>query len=340
MIAAAVRRFCIAVLFGLLAAVPATALADPPIALPVTPEAGLSVSVSVGGGAARLVQVDTGSVGLIIWRGDIGPDAVPEASGEREYNSSGRIFRGRYFRTRIAFLFGNKIMRTALLRVLAVDRQDCDPAKPACRPRAGAALRHVGVLGVGFDRPAYTQADRLDQSDNPFLNLEGMRRGTMPRRYVIGMRTIWLGGAPRLPGGFRVLRLSPGTSGSAGAPADWRRPMGCYSLAADQVRQFGPFCTKLLVDSGLPEMILTLPRPQRPPDLCDQRCPAGMHVSVRAGAALDWSFDIGDADAPAYVRWGLNGETTQINTGRALLAHFDYLYDADQGVVGFRSTGR
>ncbi|MGH7154210.1 MAG: hypothetical protein ACREF3_09790 [Acetobacteraceae bacterium] len=310
------------------------------IALPVTPADGLSVSVSVGGGPARLVQVDTGSVGLIVWQGDIGADAVAEGPGEREYNSSGRIFRGTYFRTRVAFQTKNGSVRTALLRVLAVDRQDCDPAKSACRPREGDALRHVGVLGVGFDRPAYTAADRLDQSDNPFLNLETMRQRMMPRRYIISVQTVWLGGTPRVPGGFRILRLSRRARGSAGAPDDWGRPIGCYTLTTDQVRQFGPFCTKLLVDTGLPEMILTLPKPKRPPGLCDPRCPAGMHVTVRAGKALNWSFVTGERGAPDYVRWGLNGTTTQINTGRALLEHHDYLYDATQGIVGFRTTSR
>lgn len=295
--------------------------------------------VSVGDGPTRAVQVDTGSVGLIIWRGDVGPDAVAEGPGEREYNSSGRIFRGTYFRTRITFRTKNGTARTALLRVLGVERQDCDPAKPACVPREGDALRQVGVLGVGFDRPAYTAADRLDQSDNPFLNLETMRQGMMPRRYIIGTQTVSLGGTPRVSGGFRVLRLSRAARGSAGAPDDWRRPDGCYTLTEDQVRRFGPFCTKLLVDTGLPEMILTLPVAKRPAGLCDPRCAAGMGVAVRAGKALAWSFVAGESGAPEYVRWGLNGATTQINTGRALLEHYDYLYDATQGIVGFRATG-
>jgi hypothetical protein len=316
----------------------ATARAEGPrLVLPVTPVAGLSVTISVGDGSQRLVQVDTGSVGLIVWRGDIGPAAVPQGPGKREYNSSGRIFRGTYFLTWIAFQTPGGTVQTVRLRVLGVDRQDCDPAKPDCRAQEGAALQHVGVLGVGFDRPAYTQGDVLDQSDNPFLNLEPMRGGRMPRRYILSTHSVELGGTASLPAGFHTLSLTIRTPGQGGAPDDWARPTGCYTLTLSTGRSIGPFCTKLLVDSGLPEMILTLPPAQRPAGLaCDTRCPDGLQVTVRAGNALNWEFTTGEPGAPRYVRWGLNGSTTQINTGRALLEHFDYLYDADLGVVGFR----
>ncbi len=309
----------------------------PPVVLPVTPVAGLSVSVSIGGGPERLAQVDTGSVGLVVWRGAIGADAVAAGPGVREYNSSGRIFRGTYFLTRIAFRTSDGTVGTARLRVLGVERQDCDPAKPSCRRQDAASLEHVGVLGVGFDRPPYTADDRLDQSDNPFLNLEAMRGGTMPRRYVLTTSTILLGGKATLPKGFHTLSLAISTRGHGGAPNDWRRPSGCYSLSSPDNQHFGPVCTKLLVDTGLPEMILTLPRQRRPGAfLCDAQCPDGIRVALRAGNALDWDFTTGDQSAPGYVRWGLNGSTTQINTGRELLTRYDYLYDADRGGVGFR----
>ena len=305
--------------------------------LSVTPVAGLSVTVSVGNGPQRLVQVDTGSVGLIVWRGAIGPAAVPQGPGEREYNSSGRIFRGRYFLTRIAFQTPEGTVQTVRLRVLGVERQDCDPAKPDCPRQGGAALRQVGVLGVGFDRPAYTRGDLLDQSDNPFLNLEPMRDGSMPRRYMLSTHSIELGGTASSPAGFAALPLTIRTHGQGGAPDDWARPAACYTLTSSTDRHFGPVCTKLLVDSGLPEMILTLPPSQRPAGFaCDPRCPNGWQATIRAGNALDWEFKTGEPGAPSYVRWGLNGNTTQINTGRTLLDHFDYLYDADLGIVGFR----
>lgn len=316
----------------------ATARAEQPrLVLSVTPVAGLSVTVSVGNGAQRLVQVDTGSVGLIVWRGAIGAAAVPQGTGEREYNSSGRIFRGTYFLTRIAFRTASGAVQAERLRVLGVDRQDCDPAKPECRTQDGAALRHVGVLGVGFDRPAYTRGDLLDQSDNPFLNLEPMRGGRMPRRYMLSTHSIELGGTASLPAGFDALSLTIRTPGHGGAPNDWARPSSCYTLASSAGQRFGPVCTKLLVDSGLPEMILTLPPAQRPAGFaCDLRCPDGLQATVRSGNALDWEFTTGEPGAPSYVRWGANGNTTQINTGRALLDHYDYLYDADLGIVGFR----
>lgn len=83
--------------------------------------------------------------------------------------------------------------------------------------------------------------------------------------------------------------------------------------------------------------MLTLPPAQRPAGfVCNPRCPDGLRSTVHAGNALDWEFTRGKSGAPSYMRSGLNRSTTQIKTGRTLLDHFDYLYDADLGIVGFR----
>jgi hypothetical protein len=56
-----------------------------------------------------------------------------------------------------------------------------------------------------------------------------------------------------------------------------------------------------------------------------------------------YSFTVGEhaAKAPAKVLWGhkLHDGLPFINTGRHALAQFDYLFDAEQGVLGIRWTG-
>jgi hypothetical protein len=62
-------------------------------------------------------------------------------------------------------------------------------------------------------------------------------------------------------------------------------------------------------------------------------------VEYTAGAALTYSFTVGQApDAPSYV--GVRTASAfSINTGRALLVDDDYLFDAVAGTAGFRPAG-
>jgi hypothetical protein len=99
----------------------------------------------------------------------------------------------------------------------------------------------------------------------------------------------------------------------------------------------------VLIDTGVPEMLLWLSPPDRPSGSADaSKLSAGVAVAITAPAAsnapaLQYSFVTGDAAdpaAPSAVEWR-NG--TGINTGRHILASADYLYDAARGMIGFRS---
>jgi hypothetical protein len=67
--------------------------------------------------------------------------------------------------------------------------------------------------------------------------------------------------------------------------------------------------------------------------------PAGVALAISApadGSILDYAFVVGSgADSPAAVSIR-SASAFSINTGRALLVDYDYLFDAKNGLVGFR----
>jgi hypothetical protein len=213
-------------------------------------------------------------------------------------------------------------------------------------------------LGVGFDRPPflnppYVLRDALGPSDNPFLQLTAMAAGTMPRRYVLARDRVELGPRDADDANFQLVSL-PGPSGLAGttAPHDWNRASVRYTLQGPGGEQFVPpgGAVPLLVDTGLEYTILTMPPALRPPALTlpgSATFKSGIEVKVevptRAGSphvALGYEFRTGASPAPAYtptrVVWGANNDTTQLNTGSNVLNAYDYLYDSDHGLIGFR----
>jgi hypothetical protein len=85
---------------------------------------GPHLRVSIGEGPWHSVQVDTGSVGMVVPRSVLGPQArdtgVP---GRIAYTSSGRIFTGEYYLAEVAMRGRNgPVVQTVPIRVLAVDR--------------------------------------------------------------------------------------------------------------------------------------------------------------------------------------------------------------------------
>jgi hypothetical protein len=64
-----------------------------------------------------------------------------------------------------------------------------------------------------------------------------------------------------------------------------------------------------------------------------------MAITAEAGAStLNYAFVVGTApDSPAAVSIR-NASAFSINTGRALLVDYDYLFDAQRGLVGFKRS--
>jgi len=265
---------------------------------------GYRLRVSVGGGRAHVVQIDTGSVGVVVPRSVLGSDARDTGTpGRIEYTSSGKIFTGEYYMAplRIADAAG-RYVRTTPIRILAIDAASCDTAHhPSCvAPRS---LGGVGMMGVGFARGTSSPAN------NAFLHATDPAGRALAPAYIVRADAIVLGAGSAEERGFAMARLTRGSD-------DWNAAAACFRVPAR-------YCGTVLVDTGIAGAIVRIPKGGRP------LSPAGVEVDVPAdGSAL--AFRI-----VAPVRWSGAAGPPFINTGRSVLGAYDYLYDARVGAIGF-----
>jgi hypothetical protein len=290
--------------------------------LPFTPASdltsGLHLYAAVGAGAPHLFEIDTGSVGALVPRQSLGPayqNFDRSLDVTFEYVSSGKVYCGQWVKAPVILGVpetwdGDGDYPMAEVEVFAVDRPtDFDG----------------GILGVGFAIGGLADGG---PARNPLLHLtyhgEKLRRG-----YIIRTQDLEAGLTSANTGGFAFVELQRNADGG-----DWMQPTGTLALPNN-------FSVDLpvLVDTGVPEMLLWLSPADRPPGTTNaSKMPNGVAVTVSApnASALQYSFVTGDATdpaAPSAVEWR-NG--TRINTGRHILASADYLYDAARGMIGFR----
>lgn len=271
---------------------------------------GYFLKLSVGGGPLHVVQVDTGSVGIVVPRTALGPSARDTGiPGRIEYTSSGRIFTGRYVVAPLTLVdAGGRRVTIAPMRVLAIDAAACDNAlHPACV--AGRSVAGVGMLGVGFAR------DTGSPGVNPFLHaLDGGR--SLAPAYLFTDRSIVLGAESTDEAGFSATHL-------ARASTDWAPPSGCFAVGGSR------YCGTVLIDTGLGYAIARVPQSARP-------------SGARAGSFWTIAIDVPASGAAlsarevTKARWSSGHGLPFLNTGRALLGSYDYLYDAASGRIGFR----
>jgi hypothetical protein len=301
---------------------------------------GPHLAVSIAAGADMNVEVDTGSRGLVVARTAIGSQASDTGQkGWVEYTSSGKILSGEYFLAPISFHTAGSTAQTIPVRVLGVEKSSCDSNYPNCKPDAN--LDSIGELGVGYGNKAKT-SDTPTTEVNPFLELQAMQDGTARRGYMITRNAVTLGFTDADLTSFSQVSLpKPGPAdGPAGLPASWGAAPGCFALP-----DYGNSsqCGTVLVDTGIATMIVGLNPDQRPPTLQDT-IPNGTRIRIGiptfTDPALAYSVTTGAADdglAPQgnpAARWSQSGPF--VNTGRHLLADYDYLFDAEAGHIGFR----
>jgi hypothetical protein len=305
---------------------------DPTYQIPFTSNSSLSdgfhISAALGGGAAHAFLVDTGSVGIVAPRQILGPDYQnfdPSQDIEFQYVSSGNAYLGQWVELPVvlgvpADWDGTGDYPIAHVEVFAVDRPvDFDG----------------GVFGIGFAIGGLADGGPCR---NPLLHTT-YQGAPLNSGYVISLRGIDVGLNSFNTDGFAFIALS-----RDGSDEDWLQPIGSIGLSDGVSADAFSADLRILVDSGIPEMILWLSADDAPPNLAiDSAFPAGISVNVSLPApaqasepALQYSFVTGDASqrmAPSQVVWHLgNG----MNTGRHVLAGADYLYDAAAGRVGFR----
>jgi hypothetical protein len=299
-----------------------TYLNAPPAGSPITAPPRLALSL---GGAPRPAVMDTGSTGIVVSAAAIPDLAALPALGEGTltYSSSGRIMRGTWVRTAATMRGANgAAVTTAPIPVLAVTRVDCLRTARNCTP--GPAGPGIAMIGIGFGRQGDHQADSTPDR-NPFLMPTAGGRG-----YVVTRTNVQVGLTQDARRGFATVRLARSPSWP-----DWAQAPACVSVNAA-----APTCGVALMDTGVTTMYLSVPQAAGAPDL-------------RAGTLL--RFDLPDAIAPVASYTLRTGDRTDplapdrivlvprptafVNTSVRFLNGFDYLYDADQGLVGYRPRG-
>jgi hypothetical protein len=283
---------------------------------------------SVGGGPAHPVQLDTGSLGVYVPKSILGASAKVSATVTCSitYVSSGVTLSGHQATATVALLGSSKSgdvtppPTTVPMSLCAVD----DPTF------------NGGMMGVGFGR-----GTSPDPARNVLLQMADVAAGTMHPGYVLTTHpspSVQVGLTAAGSSGFATIALTPDPNGKG----DWAASSLRGCLALPKTPAFGQPCGSLLVDTGVADTLLWGPAD---PTLGgavpagQTTVPGGVAIAITApasGSILDYAFVVGSgADSPAAVSIR-SASAFSMNTGRALLVDYDYLFDASAGLVGFR----
>jgi hypothetical protein len=301
---------------------------DPAASGAVVPHLNLSF-----GGAAGAAVMDTGSTGIAV-----SADAIPnrsalpsQGSASLTYSSSGRIMQGTWVVTPVTIAGADGAsVTTSPIPVIAVTGIACLPAARNCTPQAHPA--GVAMIGVGFGREYDHQASGTPDK-NPFLHVAAEPGEAVRHGYVVTSEGVHVGlTAEDTAGGFSFVKLTADRQWH-----DWSGAPACITVG-----DAAPACGKLLVDTGVTGMFLTVPADRLGGG---GGLAAGTRIGVRPGpesdaSAAGYGFAVGDAADPLapdrVTLSGIGTRPTFVNTGVHLLNGFDYLFDADGGWVGFR----
>jgi hypothetical protein len=301
------------------------------------------------GGSRQPAVMDTGSTGIVASAASIPDiDQLPRRGPGTMTYASGRIMRGDWVLVPVTIAGANGAsLTTKAVPVLAVRSTDCVATAPGCTP--GVEPSHA-VIGIGFGRKGRLGADR-GPSKNPFLNVVEMDagRGGLRRGYLItreGVQVGPTGASP--PAGYVTVRLRRDDERE-----DWTAAPACISVNGHTPAA----CGTVLPDTGSTVMFLTVPPDQQQGIVLtgaprpDRRIVGpGTKVTISLvpdasarDAVSDYTFQVGDAANPLtpgrVVLLERGDQPTFANTSLQLLNGFDYLYDADNGIVGYRWTG-
>jgi hypothetical protein len=281
---------------------------------------------SVGGGTPHQVQLDTGSDGLYVPASVVGASAQVSSTETCSitYISSGSSLSGH--------------SATGPVTLLGSTTTGDVPAPPTTVPMTFCAVDDAswtgGMMGVGFGRTASGPAS------NVLLQVQDIAAGRMRAGYVLSTHpspNVQIGVTSSRSAGFQTVPLSASTTGNGDWDADSLE--GCVALPG--VAAFKQECGGLLVDTGVAETILWGPTDPTLGGLVasgQTSAPAGtaFDITTEAGPMLSFSFVLGSgADTPSAVDIK-SASAFSVNTGRALLVDYDYLFDAEAGLVGFQ----
>jgi hypothetical protein len=188
------------------------------------------------------------------------------------------------------------------------------------------------MIGIGFAR-------KRDRDINPFLNTTAKvaRRG-----YAVSRDGVQVG-LPSAGAGSDYVAVQLRWDEEV---KDWSPAPACITIND----RTPAACGTVLPDTGLTVMFLRVPPSQEDgislPTGTDRTLPPGTKVSVALapdapnGAKASYSFRVGDVSDPLapsrVILVKPNDRGAFVNTGVHLYNGFDYLFDADKGIVGYR----
>ncbi|MBN8899688.1 MAG: hypothetical protein J0H57_01530 [Rhodospirillales bacterium] len=312
------RLSAIAVLLPLLAAGMTTGSmaqqADASIPLMARAAGGTAqyVRISIGGGPAVPVSVDTGSAGLYVFRREVGPEVERTATPIHQGYVDGTRFDGYVGLATVRF--PGTSLATTRMKIGVITQVSFAPEQPRCP----GSDQKPGVMGVGMDT-----GGRLA---SPFAQLPGPAGSG----FVVDARP---GGAPHIILGpsagtlarFRFVDLRPGRPSTIGLPSwDSGSARGCYRVNGEAAA-----CQEVIFDTGEWDTVFDPGSAQTmrlgphgfllPDQSFELEVPGALHLRLRT-------------DRSMYIK---PKATPRSNSGTLLFRYVAVAFDMRRGRIGF-----
>lgn len=287
------------------------------------------------GFAMGQATLDTGSTGIVVGSDHFrpGPNDIPLGPGSQSYGSSGLSYSGTYYNTAIDIYdkTGKTIVAKSTVRVLSVGDQD----------------KKVFYMGVGFNRGnGAPQPTMIPVSANPFLNITWLKHGKLSelhKGYVIQNDKVTIGIPTTANSEYAFVKLAPNA-------IDWNVATMSVSVATPgslAVTGSGTF----LPDTGINYMFLSPPLGTDLRDGFYAPVNTDIQISLPGSPAQGASYQfkavahdhkdctIALGVTPCSVTALVKGNPPFVNSGREFYSGFDYIYDFENGYVGYKWVG-
>ncbi|MDQ0317240.1 autotransporter outer membrane beta-barrel domain-containing protein [Amorphus orientalis] len=303
--------------------------------------------------AARKIEMDTGSTGLVIAAEYLGEtaDTLTGEAGWAFYNSSGLLIWGKLTEATVTYLdpaTGQPIVASNV-RVLAATNSRCTGYGD--NPCDQNAHRTISMMGVGFGRNTLgegaldydspTIAEQLiaapttSQAFNPLVNIAAPDGSAFNQGYIIRRGEVIVGLTPANTSGFAFGKLEADSQTGA-----WGQGAMSVTVSGGSEGTVGPQSGILLADTGIPNSFIHVPGQASGP------VSSASTVTVQvldAGDTVSYSYRVGCTSAcspqkPTSVQWVGPSATDRgvgyVNTGIRFYDGFYYLFDPTNGYLG------
>lgn len=305
-------------------------------------------------GSYAQFTMDTGSVGMVASsdRFQPGPNSKYLGPGQQVYSSSGIVENGAWYTATQQIYDGNGVVvATAEVPVLLVTSITCLPGARDCHPDDHPT--GIGMMGIGFAREGSGgAAAEKTPAYNAFLNLTSVRLTPdgplvpLPSNwnsgYVVTSQGVYLGLSSANTANAGFVKLKPNQEYSTAEHTEWHPAKMGISVNGTQGNG------TVLMDTGVGVGYLTPPAGAVVGPLVScgvvggHNCaPNGTTIAVtlpgQTGTTAFFQYVIGDGSAmqPVAVSVDNTGGGVFFNTSRYVLQGLDYIYDAQNGLVGY-----